>query len=256
MMKGLSDKTKVSFCRGGVSLTTPLFESSMPSEDLYEGYRPEKIHQMQDGANDVYFHNYEPVDDYIAAPIPVSHGDLNRCMEVYERKSSNVKPTFYGETTNRSYFTWKDPVHTTRVPSLSEKKESVVPFYSQTTNREAYSPKVTHNAAVKRSMELASLQGPLAFENSNFLNSTREASVQVCEQPSPSCWSAEKGLNGGTSAKHNALVRIPQQACPVERIIRMKSCKKRYTSGHWWIRTPKAVLEENNNSAYVELHAA
>ncbi|CAJ0593008.1 unnamed protein product [Cylicocyclus nassatus] len=49
---------------------------------------------------------------------------------------------------------------------------------------------------------------------------------------------------------------IPQQACPVERIIRMKSCKKRYTSGHWWIRTPKAVLEENNNSAYVELHAA
>ncbi|VDK56921.1 unnamed protein product [Cylicostephanus goldi] len=143
----------------------------MPTEDFYEEYDNDGFYQIEPhGANDVYFHNYgfpsdeifarknlhlEPVDDYIeyAAPIPVSHGNPNRGLEMYERRSSNVRPTFYGETTNRSHFTWKEPVHKTRVPSLSEEKESAVPFYSQTTSREAYSPKVAHSVAIKDNPE-------------------------------------------------------------------------------------------------------
>ncbi|VDM66532.1 unnamed protein product, partial [Strongylus vulgaris] len=84
-------------------------------QDIYSEYGVNEAYQVEPlDVGNVYFHDYEPDDDYneFTTVVPVSYENLNNEDEavVKRRSYTRTKIPFYGETTHRSQYTWKDPI--------------------------------------------------------------------------------------------------------------------------------------------------
>ncbi|EPB75584.1 hypothetical protein ANCCEY_05318 [Ancylostoma ceylanicum] len=185
----------------------------------------------------------EPDTSYYHYTVPKSYDSWNGEDErVIERTSYTVsKVPFYGETTNRSQYTWKDPVsNKPRTSNESHEDRPNPPFYSETTNRAVYSPKALKRTVESRNQSEEEVERPRIPFYSETTNQS-EYVEKVVSKTAPTRKPASDPLpqipfNSETTNMSEFTSKKAQRGCPAERFLGTKKWKARYQNGHWWFR--------------------
>ncbi|KAK6751413.1 hypothetical protein RB195_003045 [Necator americanus] len=125
--------------------------------DLYDDYTIDEDYHIEPyETSDVHVYDYEPESTHYEYTTPRSYETRNYGDEQVIERTTYLrdKVPFYGETTNRSEYTWNDPVFSkTKTYDNTSVERPNPTFYSETTNRAVYSPKVVRTVIERNQSE-------------------------------------------------------------------------------------------------------